>query len=338
MLKSQIAEKGNEYINLDVVHGDAARNHIKAVMGNLGGNRLKTALGQADTATDPMEQVQHVEDELKKGDQGEFKDIPTEKRDAAFKEVENAKQRALKTSESRQRLIRHIYDKHLTTKYAEGKLTENDLLHAQNHMSEERFNMLSQNLLNYNMQTQANPKEYVKAIDFISDTDKNTERDCLNYIIKSENDRKLTSDEAHNLVKMFMIAPEDDPNMKLPQRPNLIQMLQAQEQKDSMSEKIRAGFGAFFKSLPFGHKEKTELVSRIIDKKQETNTKNDDLSILAEKEKQKFILEKRPDLNSIPVGKVKRTSDGHYGVKIENGWRDATTEEIELYKKEHGLI
>ena len=264
VIRQEMEREKQNAISIGGVNAVYAQTHLQTVLNQLGGRTLKSDLGSADASPDPVKQIEAIESELKKGDSGKYKDIPKEKRDAAFREVTSAKTRAEKTVPERQRLMRHLYDKSMTEKYANGELTEENLIHSQNKMSPERFKMLAENLINGNMATQHNPEEYARMIDFISN-DKNTERDCLNEIIQAENSGKIMPDEAKSLVKMFMISSEDDPNFKLSKRPNLEQMLSAQSQKDDTSKEKRTGLGAWWKSL-WNHDQKnaTENAKKVV--------------------------------------------------------------------------
>jgi hypothetical protein len=239
---------------------------------------------------------------------------------------------------AKQQHINHIADKELTWKYINGTLTKDDVMNNYDKMTPERAVALIKGLDNSNIKTNPHAKEYNEMMDYITDP-KNSERDCIDKLLKYETSGKLTKKEAESLTHLFYIPTDKDPVFKV-KRMELEAMLKAQEEKNGIHKSWIEKLGAWWKSLPFNKEQKSEIMQRVADAKVKDaslNTGEQDLPAMAEREKQRYVNEHRPDLNSIPAGKVKRTSDGKYGVKTDTGWRDATTEEKQKYNQEYGI-
>lgn len=244
----EMQREAQNAINVGGVHADFVNHRLQTTINNLGAKQLKTDLSLADSAPDPKNSIDNIEAELKKGDQGRYKNIPAERRDEAMRNVASAKARAVRTEKERIRNINHITDKNMTWKYIHGALTQDELDTNFNKMSPERYKTLSEGLLSGKISETNHPEEYSKAMDFIGD-EKNSERDSLNKILDLEKDGKLTSDEAHSLAKMFMVPPEGDPVFKLEARPNLAAMLKAQEEKNNLSKDKRTQAKGWWEAL-----------------------------------------------------------------------------------------
>ena len=242
------------------------------------------------------------------------------------------------TNKAKKQLINHQTDKELTWKYINGTLTKDDVLNNYSKMTPERAKSLIKGLDSSTKPTNPHAKEYNEMMNFVGDT-KNSERDCINKLLDYETKGKLTAKEAKSLANMFYIPTDKDPVFKVRQM-KLQEMMSAQEDKNAMHKTLADQLGSWWKSLPFNKEHKAELMQRLSDAKDKNvvfNTTAQDLTVMAQNETNKFIQEKRPDLATIAAGKIKKDSAGHYGAKTEDGWRDATQEEIANYEQEYGL-
>ena len=331
-LKDEFIDNANQAIKAGYFHREQGYTYIKTHLD-------KMAIGQAEHDLEIYKQdpqlVENFRTELNKGKDGKYADLTGTQRTEMLGKVDSAMKYANTLQKEKERYINHITDKDLTWKYINGTLTKDEVLKNYDKMTPERAKTLIKGIENSTYGTNPHANEYHEMMDYISDT-KNSERDCINKLLDYETSGKLTKKETQSLTHLFYLPTEKDPVFQV-REANLQNMLRAQEEKNGAHKGIGEKLGAFWKSL-FGNKDtKAELMQRISDAKQKSIIPNEDLTSIAEKEKQKYISERRPDLNSIPEGKVKKTSDGFYGVKTANGWRDATPEEVSRYNQEHGL-
>jgi len=251
MIKAKMAEIMQRGIGNHYIHPEVGREYLKSLFDKLPVDVVDSDIGLALSSDDPVGTTENIISELEKGNKGRYKDIPEGKEKLAMLEKAiSARTLANKLVQEKTRNINHIADKQATFDYASGTLTQDWLIQHENTMTKKRYDLLTNNLRNKNMATQSNPYDFMEMIDFMSENlktnDENSERDVTNKLIQMENDKRLTPDEAHDLVKMFMIPPDKDPVFKLPQRPTLEQYLTAQEQKNNMSTNKRTWIDAAF--------------------------------------------------------------------------------------------
>jgi hypothetical protein len=318
VLKKEMVAETKNAISIGGVNPAYAQLHLRKVLNDLGLKLLDSDLG----LTDNPKALDNIAEEVKKGDSGRYKEIPIEKREQALKSIDRAKTRAEKTEKERIRNVNHIADKTVTWKYANGTLTQEDLFKNATKMTKERYDLLSANLKNNNMASETNPYEFTAMIDFISD-EKNSERDCANKILEKENAGKLTPNEAHDLTKMFMVSPDDDPVFKLSQRPNLNQMVEAQDKKNDIHTEKAGWFATLINSIKshFGDDKKktSEATKKIMRNYLADNTTARDTREWAQAQAKKVtnedILQKHPEISKFPkegkvIGKYRYFPDG----------------------------
>ena len=324
-------------VDSGAMNSEAAYKYLKEWKNDLHESLAVSDIESFKESPDGKKLLTNLLAEVDKGEKGIYKlTLDQEnkikpKAEAALKYTENREKANIKN-------INHMTDKDMTWKYVQHTLSQDELDRNFNKMTPGRYKTLSDGLKKPDYSVKPHAKEYNEMMDYLAD-ETHSERECIDKLLHYETTGKLSAGEAKSLTHLFYIPTDKDPVFKL-RKLDLASMVEAQEQKNQQHNDIASRIGAFWKSLFGGHKEKSEIMQRVSDAKQKADSSGlpaQYITKIAEQEKQKYISEKRPDLNNIPMGKVKRTSDGAYGVKTESGWRAATTAEIQQYKTDNGL-
>ena len=165
---------------------------------------------------------------MAKGDKGRYSYLDAGQRIIAENKLKTGMKTAETTEKERARNINHQTDKDLTWKYLHGGLTQDDIDRNYNRLTPGRAATLTKGLIMGDVPQKSNPKAYGDMMDFIADK-KNSERDCTDKLLEMETAGKLSKDEAQTLAESFIVDPGKDPVMQLSQRPNLPEMLKAQD-------------------------------------------------------------------------------------------------------------
>lgn len=102
IIKKEIQATANEYKGLGAVHHINTDELVKHTLDSLGVRKLQKDLRTAKDSGSPQ-MVDAIEKELKKGENGEYKDVPPAKVDSMFKAIEQAKKGSEKQAAKQQK-------------------------------------------------------------------------------------------------------------------------------------------------------------------------------------------------------------------------------------------
>ena len=239
VIEKEINDIANDSITSRHSNPVAMRSHLRSFWRDLYNKQIDHDINLNLATDNPVDRMKVAQDELAKGDKGRYSYLDAGQRIIAEKKLQTGMKTAETTEKERARNINHQTDKDLTWKYLHGGLTQDDIDRNYNRLTPGRAATLTKGLIMGDVPQKSNPKAYGDMMDFIADK-KNSERDCTDKLLEMETAGKLSKDEAQTLAESFIVDPGKDPVMQLSQRPNLPEMLKAQDQKNDMSQQKRS--------------------------------------------------------------------------------------------------